>query len=60
MKREILRGRNDRKAIERALGDEDRVIEVGGGLGVAQPVGVAASVAEFQRIVGDGRNRRPA
>ena len=42
----------------RAFGDEHRVVELGVGAGVLEAVGVAAAVAELQRIVRRRRARR--
>ena len=52
---EVLRRGDDVLAVELALADEHRVIELGVAAGVLEAVGVAAAVAELERIV---RRRR--
>ena len=54
---EVLRRGDDCLAVQRALTDENGVVELGRRLGVAQPIGVAAPVAELERVQGDGRHR---
>ena len=54
---EVLRGGNDLLAVQRSLADEDRVIEAGRRLCVAQTIRIAAPVAKLQRILGDGVHR---
>ena len=52
---EILRGGDDVLALEHALADQHRVIELGVARGGLEAVGVAAAVAELERVV----RRRP-
>ena len=52
---EVLGCGDDGAAVDRALADENGVIELGLGAGVLEAVGVALAVAELQRIGGNGR-----
>ena len=53
---EILDADDDRQALEPAEAELDRVVQPGLGAGVLEPVGVAALVAELQRIGRDFRH----
>ena len=47
---EILHGGHDRQAVEPAEAELDRIVQAGLGAGVLEAVGIAALVAELQRV----------